>query len=268
MEIISSWGLKVIPGSHLFSDEHSYLGASDEHRKKDFQQFISDSSIRAIFCARGGYGTTRILDQLDFSPCFSSPKWIVGFSDITALHLKLHHLKLESIHGIMPLLFGRKDANPSIESLRQALFFDPQPLVAHAHPNNREGVGQGPMIGGNLSLVVDSLGTSSEFDPSGKILVLEEIDEHLYKIDRMMVQLKRAGKLNALAGLALGYFSDLKDSSLPFGEPYENIISQHVKDFSYPVGFLFPIGHEFPNMAWRHGAVRKLTVSKKGSRLS
>lgn len=265
-EIIESWELNVKFGAHCFHNDNTYLAATDSERLMDFQSMIDNPEINAIFCARGGYGTTRILDQLNFESFITKPKLIVGFSDITSLHIKLHQMGIESIHGSMPTQFSNSVYSDSVASLKK-LLFDPDHTVitVPAAQHNRLGIGKGNVIGGNLSLIVDSLGTSTEIETRGKILVVEEVDERLYKIDRMFTQLKRAGKLTDLAGLIVGYFSDLSDTELPFGQLYEEIILDKVSTQSFPVAFGFPIGHQAPNLAWRHGAVASLHVSQKGA---
>jgi muramoyltetrapeptide carboxypeptidase len=267
-DVLSSWGLKVFLSKNLFSTSHAYLAGSDEERLSDFQSAIDDREIKAIICARGGYGTTRILDALDFSPLKNSPKWIVGFSDVTALHLKLFRHNIASIHATMPILFAREDSQPSIESLRNLLFTGYCKIETIATDFNRKGAATGTVIGGNLSLVVDSLGTSTEPDTTHSILILEEIDEYLYKIDRLMVQLRRAGKLKNLRGLIVGHMTDIKDSDLKFGETVEQIILNATRDYSYPIAFRFPSGHENPNHAWIHGAEATLQVESNSVSLT
>ncbi|MFZ1806623.1 MAG: LD-carboxypeptidase [Cyclobacteriaceae bacterium] len=268
IRVIESWGLKVELGKYCFEKDNAYLAASDAERLSDFQHMLDSPSVDAIFCARGGYGTTRILDQLDFSAFIKHPKWILGFSDITALHLKLHQLGVPSIHGCMPTQFSNADHSVSIEHLKQLLFSD-QPIEVSAPSNqhNRKGEASGIIIGGNLSLVIDSLGTSTEPDTVGKILVLEEIDEQLYKIDRMFTQLKRAGKLSQLAGLVIGHMTDLKDTELPFNHSIEDLVLNKVSEYKYPIGFNFPIGHESPNLPWRHSSSAQLEVTSEYSKL-
>lgn len=267
-EVIKSWGLKVQMGKHCFEKDNAYLAAPDESRIEDFQYMLDNPSIDAIFCARGGYGTTRIIDQLDFKTFLKKPKWIVGFSDITALHLKLYQLGIESIHGCMPLQFAKPGYEASVNSLKKILFSE-GPTLLEAEPNklNRVGQGEGSVLGGNLSLVIDSLGTSTEPQTAGCILVLEEIDELLYKIDRMFTQLLRAGKLSQLAGLVIGHMTDLKDTSLPFSQSVEEIVMNKVGRFNYPVAFNFPVGHNVPNLSWRHGGKATLSITKEGSKL-
>jgi muramoyltetrapeptide carboxypeptidase len=260
VDVLSTWGLQVELSKNLFSSKHSYFAASDEERISDFQDAIDDNSEKAIICARGGYGSTRILDQLNFTSLQNNPKWIIGFSDITAIHLKMFQLGLVSIHATMPILFARPESLPSVESLKRLLFTGECTIEAAPAKGNRMGVGKGIVIGGNLSLIADSLGTASEPDTNDAILIIEEIDEYLYKIDRQITQLKRAGKLKNLKGLIVGHMTDIKDSELPFGESIEQIILSATKDYSFPIGFRFPSGHENPNYAWIHGAEGHLTV--------
>ena len=266
--IIESWGYQIRLGKNLFSEKHSYLSGADAERLEDLQTMLNDSTVHAIVCARGGYGTSRIIDQLNFNAFIKKPKWVCGFSDITSLHLKLQTLGIQSIHSTMPVLFSNPESVSSTQSLRKILTGETVSLSADAHPQNKNGKGSGLLVGGNLSLITDSLGTSSEVDTENKILVIEEIDEHLYKIDRMMVQLKRAQKLNKLAGLAVGHMTSLKETDLPFGETFENIILNHVKEFNYPVGFNFLTGHENPNIAWVQGGERTLNVSQEKSTIT
>jgi muramoyltetrapeptide carboxypeptidase len=264
-QILESWGAKVEIAPTLFNDSHSYLAGTDSERLADLQSAIDNDDIKCIICARGGYGTTRILEQLDLSSLKRNPKWIVGFSDITALHLKLASQGLQSIHAIMPVLFTKPDAHDSLESLRLVLSGAPVAMRAPADRLNRPGVVQARAVGGNLSLIVDSLGTPSAIDTHGKILVIEEINEFYYKIDRMLMQLQRAGKLAPLAGLVVGYMTDIQDTNPSFGETVEDIIFRVVKAYDFPVAFKFPIGHEHPNLAFVHGRIATLDVSTAGA---
>jgi muramoyltetrapeptide carboxypeptidase len=264
---LKSWGIELLLSPHLYNTSHSYLAGTDEERLTALQQFLDDPSITAIICARGGYGTTRIIDSIDFKQFTKHPKWLVGFSDITALHLKLASLGFESIHGTMPILFSQAESRASIDHLKAALFGETLELRAAPNSYNRRGEGRGALIGGNLSLIVDAIGTSHDPDTDGKILVLEEVDEYLYKIDRMMVQLKRAGKLEKLAGLVVGHFTECKETELNFGESEKEIIRYHTKEFNYPIGFGFPTGHENPNLSWIQGREAILNVGDTQSTL-
>ncbi|HYC84281.1 MAG TPA: LD-carboxypeptidase [Chryseosolibacter sp.] len=267
IKIFRSWGLEVVTGKNIHSHAHPYLAGTDSQRLHDLQEAINDPSVKAIVSARGGYGSTRIIDLLDMDQLIRQPKWIVGFSDITALHLKLVRHGIMSIHGIMPILFSKDRASESIESLRRVLFEGHFTIASPGHDANRVGLAHGRVIGGNISLILDSLGTASELDPSGKILIIEEIDEYRYRLDRMMTQLRRAGKLEKLAGLVVGHMTDIKDPEPPFGDSVEEIILHAVREYSYPVAFGFPSGHEQPNLAWIQGELAVLAVSEE-TRLS
>ena len=266
-KIFASWGIEVIMSPNLHSNAHSYLAGSDLERISDFQQMIDNPDIKVIVCARGGYGTTRIIDALDFSSLYKNPKWIVGFSDVTALHLKLFKVGIKSVHGTMPLLFSNPENNSSIESLRRSLVGESEVITSNPNPLNRFGKTTAQIMGGNLSLIVDSIGTTTDPDTNGKILVLEEIDEYKYKIDRMLMHLKRSGKLDNLAGLIVGHLTDIKDPEVPFGEKIEEIVVSKTTRKNYPIAFNFPIGHENPNLAWVHGSVMTLNVTEAGSQL-
>ncbi len=268
IRVIESWGFNVQTGKSFLSHKHSYLSGSDVERLEDLQTMLDKPSIQAIICARGGYGTTRILDQLDFTSFLKNPKWICGFSDITALHLKLQSLGVQSIHGTMPVLFLKPESSSSVETLRKVLSGELVLLETNSNSKSQVGEVEGNIIGGNLSLIVDSLGTSSEIDTKNKILVIEEVDEYLYKVDRMLVQLKRAGKLQHLAGLVVGHMTDIRETELPFGETIQDIILNQVKEFAYPVGFGFPVGHENPNLSWVQGSLGKLNITVVKSTIS
>ena len=267
VHILESWGLKVLLSPNLFANTHHYLSGTDAERCADLQCFLDDEEVAAIFCARGGYGSTRFLDQLEFKKFFTAPKWLIGFSDVTAIHLYLTKIGFESIHGIMPLLFAKDLQKTSVESLRKALFGESQPWKWSSNAG-RMGKGSGIMVGGNLSLIVDSLGTANEIDTQNRILVLEEIEEYKYKIDRMLTQLKRARKLQQLAGLIIGHMTNILDSELSFGEDLAAIVFDKVKDLSFPIAFNFPSGHEMPNLAWRHGCMMTLEVSATDASLT
>lgn len=268
IKTFQSWGFNVKLADNLFSTDHSYLAGTDMQRQDDLQSLINDANVHAIICARGGYGSTRIVDQIDFSPLIERPKFIIGFSDITAIHLKLYSLGIQSVHATMPILFPKDTSKPSIESLKRMLMEKPDRIQSPSNKYSIDGRGRGEVIGGNLSLINDALGTSSEPDTNGKILVIEEIDEYRYKIDRMLTQLKRAGKLENLAGLVIGHMTDIKDSELSFGETAEEIILNHTRQYNYPVAFGFPTGHENPNLAWLHGGMAELNVHNGEGTLS
>ena len=242
---LKNWGLNVIIGKSAFKKQ-GYLAGKDAERLADLQWAIETDEIDVILCARGGYGATRILDQIDLSKLKTKPKWLVGYSDITALHLGLQRFGVKSIHGPMATSFQRDGAEDSTAAL-QSLLFDGKStsIDSVASPYNISGKGHGQLTGGNLALVVDSLGTSSEVDTDGKLLFLEDIGEAVYKIDRMITQLKRAGKFEHLEGLILGDFSEVGDDKP--GPKWQEMICECLTEYKFPIGFGFPIGHEPDN---------------------
>ena len=267
VKLLESWGLNVILGETVHASWNQFAG-DDELRSTDFQRFLDDPSVKAIFAARGGYGTIRIIDRLDFSGFSNHPKWIIGFSDITVLHSHIQSLyKTESIHGQMPLTI-REGSEISLETLRKALFNEDVNYAYTSKANNKSGEAEGILIGGNLSLLVMMAGSVSEQEFSDKILFLEDVGEYLYSIDRMMWNLKRAGKLNNLRGLIIGGFTELKDNDIPFGQTAEQIIMGHVKEFGFPVCFNFPAGHIPDNRALIFGRMSRLKVDGQQVELS
>lgn len=267
IKLLEAWGLKVLVGETVNSSFHQYAG-SDELRAKDFQRFIDDRSVKAIFAARGGYGTIRIIDQLDFSSFSENPKWIIGFSDITVLHSHIYaNYQVPSIHGQMPMNVP-DGTRPSLETLRKALFGEPLSYNYQSLIDRKNGSAEGVLIGGNLTLLVMMGGSVSEMDFSDKILFLEDVGEYLYSVDRMIWNLKRAGKLAKLRGLIVGGFTDLKDNDIPFGQTAEEIIFSHVKEYNYPVCFDFPAGHISDNQALVFGRKVRLEVDDDGIELT
>jgi muramoyltetrapeptide carboxypeptidase len=265
IKLLGSWGLKVITGDTVRASWNQFAG-TDEQRTADFQQFLDDSSVKAIFAARGGYGTIRIIDALDFSGFRADPKWIIGFSDITVLHSHIQaRYGVQSIHGQMPLTIP-DGSRISLETLRKALFNEPFGYQYESSSKNREGEASGILTGGNLTLLQMMSGSVSEQEYEGKILFLEDVGEYLYSIDRMIISLKRAGKLARLKGLVVGGFTDLKDNDTPFGQTAEEIIMSHVDEYAYPVCFNFPAGHIADNRALIFG--RKVHLKVENSLVS
>lgn len=259
-----NWGLKVVLGQTIGAS-YNYFAGDDALRLQDLQQMLDNLEIKAIVCARGGYGTTRIIDQVDFTQLRQHPKWLVGFSDVTALHSHLHNLGLESVHAIMPLLFPKEGTADSVETLRKVLFGEELTYTVAPHALNRSGSAQGQLTGGNLSMLGTLAGTRSDSSTAGKILFLEDLDEYLYHIDRMMVHLDRSGKLENLAGLIVGDMSDMKDTVVPFGKTAYEIILEHTGKYNYPVCYGFPVGHEPLNLALVCGREAKLEVNEQGA---
>jgi muramoyltetrapeptide carboxypeptidase len=260
LHILNSWGLEVIQGKNLLSSFHQFAG-TDEERANDLQYAINDTKCKAIFCFRGGYGTVRIIEKIDFSPLLKQPKWIVGYSDVTALHNTLNKMGLASLHASMPVNFNT-NTSEALLSLKNALYGNSNQFTFEAHPLNRLGETKGELIGGNLSMLLSLSGTKYDINTIGKILVLEDLDEYLYHIDRMLWNLKLGGKLENLQGLIIGGFTDMHDNTVPFGMDAYQIISEAVKEYSFPVCFHFPFGHIDDNRALIIGKEAKLLVSK------
>ncbi len=267
--LLEAQGFKVRLGQTIGAAYHQFAG-DDQVRAADFQQMLDDSSVKAIMAAKGGYGTVRILDRLNFTCFLQQPKWLTGFSDVTILHAHLNHcLGIPSIHGPMASLsestFEQEEA---LISLARTLKGEATSLEAPAHPLNKHGVAQGTVIGGNLSILYSLLESPESFQPSGKILFLEEVDEYLYHLDRMLTSLKRAGKLQGLAGLVIGAMTDMKDNEEPFGLTAEEILHDQSSDLPVPVAFGFPAGHIAANQRFYLGMRAQLRVNEVGSRLS
>jgi muramoyltetrapeptide carboxypeptidase len=259
---LQDWGYRVRIGRTLDGDSENYFSATDEERLADFQQMLDDPEIKAILCGRGGYGLTRIIDKIDFSRFTQSPKWIIGFSDVTVLHAHIHtNYKIATLHAPMAAAFNDGGADTVfVRSLQTALAGEPAKYECPPHPYNRQGTASGPLLGGNLSLLAHGVGTASDITTEGKILFLEDVGEYLYNIDRMLYQLKRSGKLSGLKGFIAGGFTDLKDTERPFGASVEEIIRDIVKEYDYPVCFGFPVSHGKDNYALKAGMEHLLTV--------
>jgi muramoyltetrapeptide carboxypeptidase len=254
-------GFRVVLGKHLFTEKNQYAG-SDEMRVEDFQNMLNDSDIKAVFCARGGYGTLRIIDALDFSNFMVNPKWICGFSDITVLHAHINkNCGIATIHSTMPFS-KNENCLINLETLYQAVTGEPVIYTCEPHPLNRLGKCSGELVGGNLSLLYALSGSVSEIDTTGKILFIEDTDEYLYHIDRMILQLKRAGKLKNLAGLLVGSFTKIRDNEIVFGNTFEQIIREHCEPYSFPIAFNFPAGHDVVNVAMKMGVPYSLAVGE------
>lgn len=258
-QLLETWGFNVILGENLFQQDHQFAGTITQ-RSSDLQKMINNSSVKAIFCARGGYGSIQIIDAVDFSPLQLHPKWIVGYSDITVLHSHLHQLGIASLHASMPINFPAN--SPScLDSLYDAITGRKYTISCDAHPLNRLGEVEGEIIGGNLSVLFSILGSKSDINTDGKILFLEDLDEYLYHIDRMMINLKRNGKLDLLKALIVGGMTQMKDNAIPFGKTAEEIIFNYIQEFSYPVCFHFPAGHQANNQAVPFGLTTQLKIA-------
>jgi len=262
ISLLQSWGLEVVLGETVNASYHQFAG-EDNLRAKDLQRFIDDDSIKAIIAARGGYGTIRMIDKVDFSNLAKNPKWLVGFSDITILHAHIfNNYNLPGIHGQMPVNIPDASAG-SLETLRKALFGEELHYEIGAHALNRTGQAKGILIGGNLSLLIAISGSVSDIDYEGKILFIEDVGEYLYAIDRMTRTLKRAGKLKHLAGMIVGSFTEIKDNDIPFGQTVPQIIREVVEEYDFPVCFNFPAGHIPDNCSLVLGKALSLDVREQ-----
>jgi len=263
IRVLQKFGLEVVLGSHVFS-RHNQFAGTDEYRREDFQQMLDDDSIRAILCSRGGYGAVRIIDKLNFTRFLLHPKWIVGYSDITVFHAHIHeHFGIETLHATMPKNILSDVPDDSIKSMINALFGYPVTYSCSRSPLSRDGSGEGILVGGNLSILCNLMGSASALNTEGKILFLEDVDEYLYHIDRMMMNLKRAKKLSGLAGFIVGGMTKMNDNTVPFGKLPGEIIAEAVTEFKYPVCFDFPAGHVERNLALIFGRKIKLSVGKQ-----
>ncbi len=263
------WHLNVIEGESLQAIDGPFAG-SDELRSRDIQQLFDNPNVRAVLAARGGYGCYRIADSLDLTGLIRHPKWLVGFSDVTVLLNLLVRNEVACLHGIMPRGFAKDTTGESVENLRQWLFGEqPASYSILPHQLNRTGEATGMIVGGNMTLLINSIDTPTDLDYRGKILFIEEVGETLFSLDRMMHHLKRSGRLASLSGLVVGQFTDMiTNLSLPFGKsPYE-IIADAVADYDFPVSFGLPSGHDTPNWTIPMGVSARLTVREKGGILS
>lgn len=268
VEWLSGKGFRVELGRHVFSSHYQFAG-TDIQRLDDLQQALDDPDAAAVVCSRGGYGTVRLLNKINYTQLYRYPKWIVGFSDITLLHSCLNNHSIASVHGVMPRYFFGKDnqPGPSLQSLMNLLSGEIVSYTIPASEGNRHGKSRGELVGGNLSVIASMQGTPCELDTAGKILFLEDIDEFLYHTDRMMHQLKLGGKLENLAGLVLGSFTEMKDNESPFGKNVHEIIAEAVEQYTFPVCYGFPAGHDEVNLALAFGLPWELEVNNNGSAL-
>lgn len=257
---LAEWGLIPVLGESIGAEFQQFAG-EDALRTRDFQNMLDDPSIKAILCARGGYGTIRIIDQLDFAKFQQNPKWVCGFSDITVLHSHIYHnFGIPTIHSIMPSVWDT--ATPeAIDTLRKALFGEELSYTNELVGENRVGKVNGILVGGNSSILSALVGSVSDVATKDRILFIEDLDEYLYHMDRMMISLKRAGKFSKLKGLIVGGMTEMKDNEIPFGLTMEEIIFSQVKEEAYPVGFGFPCGHIPDNRALRLGMECEVEVS-------
>lgn len=264
IEILDHWGYNVEMGFTTHSPSLNYFSGTDAERLEDLQRMLDNKKIKAVLCARGGYGVSRIIDNLSFKKFKKNPKWLIGFSDITVLHAHLYtNYKIASLHAPMAAAFNEDGYNnPYIAYLRKALEGKKCSYECDGGPYNQQGVAEGELVGGNLALLSHLIGTPSDLPTKNRILFLEDIGEYLYNVDRMLLQLKRAGKLDKLAGLIIGGFTDNKDTERPFGKSVYEIIHEQVKEYGYPVCFGFPVSHDKENVALKIGVRYELSVKE------
>jgi muramoyltetrapeptide carboxypeptidase len=264
--ILKKRGLKVVLGTSIGAEDHQFAG-NDELRTSDFQTMLDHPEIDAIWCARGGYGTVRIIDQLDFSNFKNYPKWIIGYSDITVLHAHLHQLGIETLHAQMPLFIETK-SDATINSIKETLFGEKYEIIIPSEKNNINGIASGQLIGGNLSILYSLCGSPSALNTKGKILFIEDLDEYLYHIDRMLQNLKRNGMFDQLEGLIVGGMTQMHDNDIPFGKNAAEMILDICSEYDFPIVFNFPAGHLEDNRALILGRKADLMVNKNGVTLS
>ena len=261
IQTLEKWGYKVKLGTTVGAKKDSFSG-TDQQRAEDLQTMLDDASVKAILCARGGYGASRIINTIHFQAFNKQPKWVIGFSDITVLHAAILQQNCMSIHGPMAAAFAKGEAGePYIQSLKKALEGEKTSYTIPAHSMNTLGNAKAELVGGNLCILAHLIGSKNALDTNGKILFLEDVGEYHYNIDRLMIQCKNAGLFDNLAGLVIGGFTDLKDPSSDFGASANEIIKEHTLGYSYPICFDFPISHSLPNFAIKQGQVYSLAVS-------
>ena len=262
IRVLQNWGYRVRVGETVGSHSDNYFSGTDEDRLNDLQKMLDDKNIKAIMCARGGYGVSRIVDKIDFRKFKKHPKWIIGYSDITVLHSHIFsNYNISGLHAPMAAAFDDEEyRNEYVQSLQNVLSGKKIHYSCNIHPLNKKGKAKGELVGGNLSLLVNCIGTASDIKTKGKILFIEDVGEQLYNIDRMLYQMKRSGKLSKLSALIIGGFTEVKDTERPFGKNVYELISDIVKEYRYPVCFNFPVSHDKENYALKTGVKYTLKV--------
>lgn len=263
VELLKSWGLVPVIGDTIGAEEDQYAG-DDYKRLDDIQRMFNNPDIKAVWCAKGGYGTVRIVDNIDFYRFAKNPKWLIGYSDVTVLHSHIHKLGVETLHAIMPYHIN-DNSEQAKTSLKDALFGRKLNYEINSSALNRKGDASGEVVGGNISILYSLCGSPSAINTEGKILFIEDLDEYLYHVDRMLVNLKRNGLLKNLNGLIVGGLTKMHDNRIPFGKNAKEIVWDAVKDYDYPVCFDFPAGHVDDNRALIMGRTANLTVTNEGA---
>ncbi|MEN9322731.1 MAG: hypothetical protein RL699_511 [Bacteroidota bacterium] len=266
IDLLKSWGLEVVIGQSIGLDNHQLAG-TDMQRAADLQAQLENPEVKAIWCVRGGYGTVRMVDLVDFSVLAKQPKWIIGFSDVTVLHAHVQKMGYASIHGLMPVNVEKASAE-ALESLRKILFDEPLKYELPTQPENQLGKASGELIGGNLSILYSLMGSTSQLDGAGKILFIEDLDEYLYHLDRMCMGLKRSGLFAQLKGVVVGSFTQMHDNEIPWGKSAYEILDEHLSPLNIPIAYHFPAGHIPDNRALPFGKMAHLQVDVSGTRLA
>lgn len=264
--LLKSWGLHVIVEENVFNINNHFAG-TDEERSADYQKALDNPTISAILCARGGYGTVRILDKLDYTKFKKHPKWLIGYSDITALHNQLQNEGFESIHGMMCTSMDKEldSIRETIATFKDAVFGKPLVYTLEGSSYNKTGVATGELVGGNLTLLHTMLGSKTSMDMSGKILFIEEVGEYEYHIDRMLQSLKRAGYFEHCKGVIVGDISEIRKNPTPWGTSVEQLILDALSEYNFPIAFHMPAGHKKDNRAMIFGRTIDLNVEKDKS---
>jgi len=261
IKLLESWGLHVVIGKTIGKEDHQLAGP-DWQRATDFQEMLDNPKIKAIWAAKGGYGTVRIVDRIDFTSFKKKPKWIVGFSDVTVLHSHINNMGIETLHAMMAVS-AKTATNQAVETFRKSLFGEKLEYHIPASSFNKKGKATGEIVGGNLSVLYSILGSKSEVDFKGKILFIEDLDEYLYHIDRMMMNLKRNGYFDGLKALVVGGMTEMNDNDIPWGKNSLEIIQDVLKDYKFPIIYNFPAGHIKDNRALILGKVVTIDVNDK-----
>jgi muramoyltetrapeptide carboxypeptidase len=266
VDLLKSWGLHAVVGEHVFSKANHFAG-TDSERCEDLQKAMDDPKISAIWCARGGYGTVRILDRLDYTTFRTNPKWVIGYSDITALHNQLHNEGFQSLHALMCVSLTKElsEVQNAINTFKVALFGKPKNYNLEGSKYNKEGVTSGQLVGGNLTMLHTMLGSNESIETTGKILFIEEIGEYKYHIDRMLQSMKRAGYFDNLSGLLVGDMSKMRKNTTLWGTSVEQLIIDALADYDFPIAFNMPAGHEKDNRALVLGQTIELKVGKENT---
>ncbi|NAS31940.1 LD-carboxypeptidase [Flavobacteriaceae bacterium R38] len=258
--LLKKWGYKVKIGKVIGLEDHQFAG-TDRERSDDFNAAVRDPEVKAIWCVRGGYGTVRMVDHIDFELLKQHPKWLIGYSDITVLHSHLHNKGVASLHATMPVDLGTIK-NKALASLKSVLSGEPTSYKIPFTNDNKLGECKGQLVGGNLSVLYSMLGSESSIDTNGKILFLEDLDEYLYHIDRMLMNLKRNGYFENLKGLVIGGMTKMHDNTIPFGKNATEIIIDITSEYNFPIAFNFPAGHIKDNRTLILGKEAILKVHK------